>query len=145
MMAQTTKISCNSLIDINKCVLFKKYACLCCRYSLECCYGWKTKHPSLLWTWSAQAGVELHKCCCRCQSGKGLSSLTGLWSNALGSQACKATEWQVTQQYQINRGIKTRHWPICVRFNLCTGKKKNTRPLFKIHKLTWKWQGLLCA
>lgn len=54
-------------------------------------------------------------------------------------------KWQVTQRYLTNWGIKARHWPICVRIDLCTGGKKNTTPLFKIHQLTWKWQGRLCA
>lgn len=89
--------------------------------------------------WRTLSNIEPHR---RCQSAtkKGLITLTGLWSKALGSEACM---WQVVLRYLMHLGIKVRHWPIYVRFNLytcsvcvsvCVGG--SIRTLFKIHKLT---------
>lgn len=80
--------------------------------------------------------------------GKGLSGLTGLRSEAVGSQTCEANQVAGYSAPSNTLRYQSRALTHLCQNQLVKGRERggeNTRPLFKIHKLTWKWQGLLCA
>lgn len=121
--------------------------CLFCRYSLECCGAWKTNtspislvsikctqalsctNVAVSQAWGRVERFDRHR-------GQRPYRISDLQSNQVAGYSTLSNKLR----YQ-SKGLTH----LCQN-RLVHGEKKNPRgPLCKIHELTWKWQGLLCA